>query len=168
MAQPLLEFARALAKTDAHNVAIDLLRNVPGLPPIVQTFHLLSIAVVLGSIVLMSLRTLGWVAPSQHPAEMARRVAPWTWAALPVLFMSGSMFVLARPQRYFTNPVFGLKFAFLVPALVLGVLLYRALKRDAPIGAGTRTLAALNLVAWTLVVLAGRWIAYADYIFPPE
>jgi hypothetical protein len=26
----------------------------------------------------------------------------------------------------------------------------------------------LNLIAWSGVVLAGRWIAYADYLFPPE
>jgi hypothetical protein len=165
MTGPLSELARAIAKSDAHDVAVNLLQTVPGLPPVVQTLHLLSIAVVLGSIVLASLRTLGWAVPSQQPAEMARRLAPWTWSALPVLLISGSMFVLARPQRYFTNPVFVLKFAFLIPALVLAALLYRGLKRDT---ANLRWLAALNLIAWTTVVMAGRWIAYADYLFPPE
>jgi hypothetical protein len=168
MAQPLLEFARSLAKTGAHDVAVDLLRNVPGLPPIVQTVHLLSIAVVLGSIVLLSLRTLGWAARTQEPREMAARLAPWTWSALPLLLVSGGIFVLARPQRYFTNPVFGLKFAFLVPALVLAAFLYRSLKDGAALDAKVRGLAALNLIAWFAVILAGRWIAYADYLFPPE
>jgi hypothetical protein len=167
MARPLLELARAIANSGAHDVAVKWLSTVPGLPPIMQTVHLLSIAVVLGSIVLVSLRALGWAAPSQLPAEMARRLAPWTWSALPLLLISGSIFVLARPQRYFTNPVFGLKFAFLIPALVLATLLYRALKRDSA-QPGVRVLAALNLLAWTAVVLAGRWIAYADYLFPPE
>ena len=166
MAQPLLEFARSLAKTGAHDVAVDWLRNVPGLPPIVQTLHLLSIAVILGTTVLLSLRALGWAVPSQQPAEMARRLAPWTWSALPVLLLSGGMFVIARPQRYFTNPVFGLKIAFMLPALVLGALLYRAAKSE--ITGGTRVLAGLNLLAWTGVVFAGRWIAYSEYLFPPE
>jgi putative copper export protein len=182
MAQPLLEFARSLAKTGAHDVAVDWLRNVPGLPPIVQTLHLLSIAVILGTTVLLSLRALGWAVPSQQPAEMARRLAPWTWGALPVLLLSGGMFVIARPQRYFTNPVFGLKIAFMLPALVLGALLYRAAKSDdgqesecrerrsagAAVTGRTRLLAGLNLIAWTGVVLAGRWIAYSEYLFPPE
>jgi hypothetical protein len=167
MARPLLELARAIANSGAHDTAVKLLSTVPGLPPIMQTVHLLSIAVVLGSIVLMSLRALGWAAPTQRPDEMARRLAPWTWSALPLLLISGSIFVLARPQRYFTNPVFGLKFAFLLPALALAALLYRALKRD-PAHSRVRVLAALNLLAWTAVVLAGRWIAYADYLFPPE
>lgn len=165
MAQPLLELARSLAKTGAHDIAVDWLRNVPGLPPIVQTMHLLSIAVILGTTVLLSLRSLGLAVPSQQPAEMARRLAPWTWSALPVLLLSGGIFVLARPQRYFTNPVFGLKIAFMLPALVLGALLYRAAKRE--VTGSTRVLAGLNLIAWTGVVFAGRWIAYSEYLFPP-
>jgi hypothetical protein len=168
MAQPFLEFARAIASSGAHDVAVDLLSTVPGLPPIMQTFHLLSIAVVLGSTVLVSLRTLGVAARSQVPSEMARRLAPWTWSALPVLLVSGLIFVLARPQRYFTNPMFAIKFALLVPALMLAVLLYRNLKTTPSVGGSARTLAGLNLIAWSAVVLAGRWIAYADYIFPPE
>jgi hypothetical protein len=168
MAQPFLELARSIANTGAHDVAVDLLRTVPGLPPIVQTVHLLSIAVMLGSIVLLSLRTLGWAVPTQEPREMAARLAPWTWSALPFLLVSGGMFVLARPQRYFTNPVFGLKFAILVPALVFAAWLYRSLKRNAAVDGKVRALAALNLIAWVGVILAGRWIAYADYLFPPE
>jgi hypothetical protein len=29
-------------------------------------------------------------------------------------------------------------------------------------------IAALSLLLWIGVVLAGRWIAYVDYLFPPE
>jgi len=168
VSQPLLEFARSLAKSGAHDVAVDLLRTVPGLPPIMQTLHLLSIAVVLGSIAVVSLRTLGVAVPSQEPAEMARRLAPWTWSALPVLLLSGSIFVLARPQRYFVNPVFGIKFALLLPALAMSAFLYRSLQRGRANSLGVRAVAALTLLAWIGVVLAGRWIAYADYLFPPE
>src|SRR5688500_3478193 len=91
MSEALREFARSIAGSGAHDVAVDWLRNVPGLPPVVQTLHLLSIAVVLGSIVLLDLRVLGWAVPSQSPAEMSRRLAPWTWSALPVLFASGAI-----------------------------------------------------------------------------
>jgi hypothetical protein len=167
MNQSLVEFARSIAESGARDIAVDWLRNVPGLPPIVQTLHLLSIAVVLGSIVLINLRVLGWAAPSQDPTEMARRLAPWTWGALPILFFSGVLFVLARPHRYFSNPVFGLKFAMLLPALLLTAALLAMLRR-APLGTTTRVLAGLSLLCWIGVVLAGRWIAYADYLFPPE
>ena len=42
-----------------------LLSNVPGLPPIVQTVHLLGIAVIMSSVVLLDLRVLGLALPSQ-------------------------------------------------------------------------------------------------------
>ena len=64
--------------------------------------------------------------------------------------------------------MFGLKFAFLVPALVLAAFLYRSLKHGAALDTKVRGLAALNLIAWSAVILAGRWIAYADYLFPEE
>ena len=108
------------------------------------------------------------LAPGTVVREMAHRMSRWTWGAVPVLLVSGGIFVLARPQRYFTNPVFGIKFALLIPALFLAALLYRELKQRDSLVARTRVIAALNLVAWVGVVLAGRWIAYADYLFPPE
>jgi len=168
MSEHLRELARTIATSDAHDLAVHWLRNVPGLPPIVQTLHLLSIAVILGSIVLLNLRVLGWAAPTQTPAEMSRRLAPWTWSALPVLLASGLVFVIARPQRYFTNPIFGFKLALLVPALALTAALYALVRRPAASPALARTLALASLAAWVGIVLAGRWIAYVDYLFPPE
>jgi hypothetical protein len=168
MSDPLRELARALANSGAHDAAVDWLRTVPGLPPIMQTLHLASIAVVLGTIVVLDLRVLGLAVPSQSPAEMSRRLAPWTWSALPVLLVSGAIFVLARPQRYFTNPMFGIKFALLVPALALTAALYSVTRRTDARPAIARVLAVTSLLAWIGVVLAGRWIAYVDYLFPPE
>ena len=61
----------------AHDAAVYLLSTVPGLPPIVQTVHLLGIAIVLGSVVLLDLRILGLALPSQDVQELTRRVMPW-------------------------------------------------------------------------------------------
>ena len=168
MSELFLHLAHAIAKSPAHDAAIYLLSNVPGFPPILQTIHLLSIAVVMGSIVLVDLRVLGLAARNQSSTEMAARLAPWTWSALALLLISGMVLVLARPQRYFTNPVFGLKFLFLAPALLLSIVLYRLLRQSQFKPMPARLIAALSLLAWVLVVLAGRWIAYADYLFVPE
>ena len=167
----MADLAEALATSRAHDLAVHALSNVPGLPPILQTVHLLCIAVVMGSIVLLSLRVVGIAVPSQEPNEMASRLAPWFWSALPLLFLSGFVFVLARPQRYFANPVFGYKFAMLAVSIVLTVLLLRrvgAADPSAKVRVVSRMLAVCTLLLWIGVVLAGRWIAYADYLFPPE
>ena len=83
------------------------------------------------------------------------------------MLLSGLPFVFARPQRYFTNPVFGLKFALLLPSIALAALLHVVTVRK-PDYRGTKVIAAFSLLLWIGVVLAGRWIAYADYLLPEE
>lgn len=175
MTEFLQDVARELVGSPANQLARHLLIDVPGFAPVAQTIHLLAISAVMGSIVLIDLRVLGLALPSQSAPEMIRRLMPWTWWALPVLAITGLTFVFGRPNRYLVNPVFGLKFAMLVPAIVLGVIFHRAVVKDAGYWEVTRErrllaklVAAVSLTLWVGVVMAGRWIAYADYIFPPE
>jgi hypothetical protein len=166
------ELARSIGASAMHDTVVHLLSNVPGLPPIVQTVHLLGIAVVMGSVVLVDLRVLGLALPSQGVQELTRRLMPWLWWALPAMVLSGLPFVFARPQRYFSNPVFGWKLALLVPAIALAVILHVVTVRHPAYwqqGTGrvaAKSVALVSLLLWIGVVLAGRWIAYADYLFP--
>ena len=143
--------------------------NVPGLPPIVQSVHILAVAIVMGTIVFLNLRIVGIAVPSQVPTEMARRLLPWFFSMLPVLLVTGSVFVIARPGRYFLNPVFGIKMAALTAAIVLalGIRFGSWLDRE-PLGWPLKVQAVASVGLWILVMLAGRWIAYVDYLFWPE
>jgi hypothetical protein len=164
----LIEIAQAINASPVHDVVVSLLRNVWGLPPLVQTVHLLSIAAVMASIVMIDLKALGLAMPNQHLGEMTQRLLPWTWWALLLLLLSGAMFVIARPQRYFVNPMFGIKFALLGVAVLATWLLQRTYNSRETVRRPIKVLASISLCAWLGVVLAGRWIAYVDYIFPPE
>lgn len=154
-----------MSATPLHTLALYLLSNVPGFPPIVQTVHLLSIAAIMGSVVLIDLKVLGLALPGQTTGELVRRLMPWTWAALPLLALSGLVFIFAQPHRYFDNPIFQLKFTMLVPALALAVVFHGTELKD---GRPAKLLAALSLCLWIGVVMAGRWIAYVDYLWPAE
>jgi hypothetical protein len=167
MNETLAEVAKFLGTGWLHDHVVNWLRTVPGLPPIVQSVHILSIACVMASIVMIDLRVLSIAVPSQTPQEMMRRLMPWLWSALVLLFLSGSMFVIARPRRYFVNPIFGIKFALLFVSIALTVLLYRLHRNTNVSTVTTKALAALSLLTWLGVVLAGRWIAYADYLIAP-
>ena len=165
------EWAQAIAESAPHDWAIYALRNVPGMPPIVQTIHIISVAAVVASIVFIHLRVLGLAYPSQQPQDMLKRFTPWFWSSLPVLFLTGLPFVLARPTRYFLNPVFGIKIASLVLVLIVSVFFMRALKQSKPnlsLAAPYKIASVISLGLWLLIILAGRWIAYADYLFPPS
>ena len=170
----LTELAQTLVASPTRTMAVTFLSEVRGAPPLVQTVHLLGLAAIMGSAVLINLRMLGLIVPSQGAGELTRRLMPWTWWALPFMAASGVVFVLARPPRYLLNPVFGLKFAMLVPALILAAALHRASLKDEHFWerspgrrAAGRAVAAASLILWLGVAMAGRWIAYADYLFPP-
>jgi hypothetical protein len=152
-----------IAESSVRETVLYLLMNVPGLPPIVQTVHIAAVAVVMASIVFIALRVLNIAVPSQQPQEMVRRLMPWLWWALPVLFLSGIVFVIARPDRYFYNPIAGWKVLFIVIAVTTALVLQqRAHKLDRR---SAQALALILLSAIIGVVLAGRWIAYVDYIY---
>jgi hypothetical protein len=161
-----------LAGSQAQEAAVYLLGNVPGLPPIAQSLHIIGIAVVMSSTVMIHLRILGLAAPSQQVSEMIGRLMPWTWWALLVNAITGLLFVVGRPNRYFFNPVFGWKFMCLVPAVVIALVIYRMnqhepgyWERTAARLISARLMAVVSLLLWVGVVLAGRWIAYTDYLY---
>lgn len=148
-------------------LSTEMLRNVPGLPPILQTVHLLGLVVIMASIVMICLRVMNIAARRQQLQELRLRLQPWFYWSLPVMLFSALPFFLARPQRYIYNPIFAIKLAALIFALVVSFLLIRQLRRlsaEAP-GITARILAFCALLAWVLTALAGRWIAYVDYIF---
>ena len=150
-----------IANSSIREWVLYLLMNVPGLPPIVQTVHIVAVAVVMGSAVFVGLRLLGVAVPSQQPAEMLRRLMPWVWWALLALFLSGSVFVIARPDRYFYNPIAGWKIVCLLPTIAIALTLHHGTLRKRI--AQTLSIAMLTLLVG--VVFACRWIAYVDYLY---
>ncbi|GJM12586.1 MAG: hypothetical protein DHS20C12_09890 [Pseudohongiella sp.] len=154
--------------------ALWALTTIPGFPPIIQTVHILGIAVVMGSIVLLNLRILGLAVPSQKIPEMTQRLMPWLWWALASNLVSGSFFLFGRPLRYFNNPIFGWKVSFLVPAILLALFFHIMSRREQgywelnPQRLWTsRAIALASLFLWIMVAMAGRWIAYVEYIYYP-
>ena len=154
--------------------ALWALRNIPGFPPIIQTVHILGIAVVMGTIVMLNLRILGLAVPSQKISEMTARLMPWLWWALASNFVSGAFFLFGRPNRYFNNPVFGWKLSFLIPAILLALFFHLMSRQQDGYWESSskrmwtaRGVALLSLGLWIMVAMAGRWIAYAEYIYYP-
>lgn len=175
MSELLATLRTALVGSPMSTGAEWFLRKVPGAPPITQTVHILGVSVVMGSIVLLNMRTLGIALPSYSRRDLAARVMPWLWWALPFLAASGLMFIFARPNRYLRNPVVGIKFGLLIPALLLTLGVDLAGRRDPEFWdrssgrrALARAIAGVSLLLWITIVLAGRWIAYAEYLFPPD
>ncbi|MEQ8954133.1 MAG: hypothetical protein RL120_08360, partial [Gammaproteobacteria bacterium] len=123
--------------------------------------------------VMLNLRILGLAVPSQSIAELTSRVMPWFWIALASNFISGAFFVFGRPNRYFNNPVFATKMAFLIPAILLMLFFYLMHRRrqgyweQPSLKWPARLIAMATLLCLVIVPICGRWIAYLEYIEYP-
>src|SRR5713226_1118141 len=135
--------------------------------PAVQTIHILAIAAVMSSVLMLDLRLLGIVGADQPLARVTRRFRPVIWWTLPILLVTGVVMIIGEPARSLKNPIFQLKMGLLIAAL--GVTAFHQLRlarggqrfNPAPRGRGRALLIAIpSLALWTGIVFAGRWIAY--------
>ena len=165
MASSLQHFVDWLANTPASQT----IKEIGWIIPTVQTIHILAIAAVVGSMVLLDLRVLGLAARAQSLSSVSERLIPWVWRALVVLLLTGIVMVTGEPGRSLVNSIFQIKMALVIIAAVLTFFLQRSLRAKgaaadtAPMDA--KAIAALSLVTWVLIVFAGRWIAYGDTLF---
>ncbi len=149
------------------------LSTIPGFPPIIQTVHIIGIAVVMGSAFLLSLRLLGLAIPSQNLTELSQRCLPWFWIAVASNIFSGAFFVLGRPARYFNNPVFTTKMALLILLIAVMLAFYLLHKRQEAYWEQPnrkwhgRAIALTSIGLILMICTCGRWIAYTEYLDYP-
>ncbi len=132
--------------------------------PAVQSVHLLLIAAVMGSVLFLGLRLLGLHGTAESVTVVAHRLLPVIWGAVVGLAATGGVLIVAEPARELTNPAFGCKMLLLGLIVVLTVWFQRRLSRHPAAAAGplAHVFGAVSLIAWVGILVAGRWIAYAQ------
>ncbi len=135
--------------------------------PLVQTVHILCIAVLLTLVAMTDLKMLGLRVGSQSLSEMVSHSMPWVWAALAVLLTTGILLTITEPARELLNDVFRAKM-LMVLALVGVLKIIQSGLRNRPDfwslsshrRIAGRALGAASLILGVCIVIAGRWIAY--------
>jgi hypothetical protein len=136
--------------------------------PVIQTLHILSIAAAFGSVLMINLRILGVTGGTRSLTDTARRYIPWIWWALLALLLTGIGMVIGEPVRELINPIFWIKMGLIVVMIVASLLFQASVRariaqwevsRDGR--AAVRVGAVLIIILWCMIMVAGRWIAYA-------
>ena len=135
--------------------------------PTVQTIHILCIALLFTSMIMLGARLLG-VAGTRHSIDsFASRFLPWLWWPLPVMLLTGVILVIAEPDRDLQNTAFYLKLSLLITVCAITLYFQRVSMRSPDAwesSPGRRTLARLigltSILLWTSIVVCGRMIAY--------
>ncbi len=160
-------------------MAIDIAQAIHQLPlavflrtnalayPLVESLHLVSIALLFGSIVLVDLRILG-LTRNLSLRQLARHVLPWTLLAFLCAAATGSLLFVAHAADLIGNRVFIAKIGLLSLAGTNAVMFHTGpyvnvaswdVGQRAPPSA--RVMAIASIAIWVGVIFCGRWIAYA-------
>jgi uncharacterized membrane protein len=137
-----------------------------------QTIHIIGVAVVMISVVIINLRILGIAGRSQTASSIITQLTPWIWWAMLALLLTGLLQTLAEPGREIMNMTFRIKLLLLLT--VCGITFYytKAVRADPhywDVQGAHRTigiaLASLSIVFWVGIVVCGRLIAYVGAIY---
>src|SRR5258706_2350665 len=159
----LSEFCKWLAATSLSHA----IQAAGWIIPTLQTIHILSVAVVFSSAILVDLRIWRLLERDVPLPEIARRFLPTIWPVLLILLVTGSLLIIGEPRRSLLNSTFYLKMALLVVAILLTIGLQRSISsspnswdRDRWRRIVGRFAATVSILVWCGILFAGRWIAY--------
>jgi hypothetical protein len=161
----LSEFSKWLAATPLSHI----IQTTKWVIPALQTIHILSVAVVFSSAILVDLRLWRLLNRDVPLPEVARRFLPTIWPVLLVLLITGGLLIIGEPRRSLLNSTFFLKMALLAVAIVLTAWLQWSLSsspnfwdRDRGRRIAGQFAATVSILVWCGILFAGRWIAYTQ------
>ena len=134
---------------------------------LIETLHVLSIAVMAGTIAIVDLRLLGVLCPQQRVSRLTTQVTPVTWIGFLLMVLSGILLFVAQPEKNAANPAFQIKAALLLLAGVNLLIFHRFVFRDVaawdarprpPLA--VRLCGGASLTLWATIIVLGRLIAY--------
>lgn len=137
--------------------------------PLLESLHVLCLALFVGTAVMLDLRLLG-VATIHIPASaFTQRLLPWTRGAFVIMVVTGVLLFTATPVTYYNNLSLRIKLILMVVAGFNVWFFHARTGRriadwDSAVTppAAARMAAIVSLAAWAGVVIAGRLIAYED------
>ena len=131
--------------------------------PVIESLHLMGLALLGGAVVTVDLRLLGLGLRHQPVAQVARDAEKWLIVGLSVLLPTGWLLFMASAVKCYYLTAFWLKMTslFLALAFTFGVRRKVALASEGIMtGVQTRLVAAVSLALWSSVAIAGRYVGF--------
>jgi hypothetical protein len=128
---------------------------------IVETIHIMALAVLLGTMMVVDLRLLGLGLKRMPAEELERLLRPWFWGSFLTMIVSGSFLFSAEAVRLSKSGPFAYKMVFVLIAVMVQVTIHKNVIARGVDGAALGKIAAcVSLICWLGIALAGRAIAF--------
>ena len=131
----------------------------PWLYPMLESFHIVGVALLVGNLVLLELRVWGQ-GRELSIMTLARLALAVSAAGFCLLGATGLLMFAAAPQELLGNRFFLIKMG-LVSLAGLNALAFHLRQGLHKLDGLARAQTALSLGLWLAVIICGRWIAYA-------
>jgi len=137
--------------------------------PLVITAHSIGLALLVGLLVVIDLRVLGFAKGAALPS--LRKLMSVVWIGFWCNAISGVMLFIIDAKKDYYSWLFRSKLMLIALGLIMGARItstvlkkanvYGSENADAPQQA--KVLAAVSLLAWAGAIFVGRWLAYSTY-----
>jgi hypothetical protein len=154
---PFFEWCEATAVGNA-------IRNSLWLFPVIESVHLLGLAVIGGALLIVDLRLIGLGLRGQPVRELARDAQPWLIGSLVVMIATGVPLFLSESIKCYYSPAFWTKMTVLPLAILFTFTVRRKVAMADAMRVGplwTKLVAFVSLSLWFTVGAAGRWIGFS-------
>jgi len=131
--------------------------------PVIESVHLIALAVLGGTVMIVDLRLLGLGLKHRAVNEIAREARPWMILAVVVMISTGLPLFLSEPIKCYYSPAFWVKMWTLALALLYTFTVRARVTQAARVQNTARqfVVGALSIALWFTVAAAGRWIGFS-------
>jgi hypothetical protein len=140
----------------------EFLRNSRVLFPIIESIHLIGLALFVGTLLLIDMGLLGLAMRRQPVHQVAAALAPWTWGGFALLLLTGPVMFTAQAAKWHDNPVFWFKMLLLIVATVFQLSVHREITSDNsllhPVTA--KLIGAASLILWISTALSAKMMEF--------
>ena len=145
-----------------HSAMGETIRNSLWLFPVIESFHLLGLAVIGGAVLLVDMRLLGLGLRRQPVAQLALDAQPWMIGSLAVMLASGILLFTSEATKCYYHAAFWVKMTSLLLAIVFT---FTARRKTVMAGNATplrsKIVALVSITLWSAVGIGGRWIGFS-------
>jgi len=134
--------------------------------PLIETFHVLAITLIAGTIVTVDLRVCGLILRGESLSRITRVLLPYTWYGFAVMLITGLPLFAAEAAKLYGNPAFRVKLLLLGLAGLNALLFHKTafrgiedLDRRSATSLPARVFASLSILLWSGIIVSSRLIA---------
>jgi hypothetical protein len=131
--------------------------------PVIESVHLLALALLGGAVLVVDLRMLNLGLRKQSAAHIAGSAQPWLIGSLATMLVTGVLLFTSESIKCYYSPPFWYKMSFLATAILFTFTVRRKVAAADELRVGPiwgKLVALISLGLWFGVGFSGRWIAF--------